>query len=89
MPQGAWVTAATGLRRSIEVGAHRNKAYKLDPTLTQELWKRAFWYESEGKDSRDLHSLLYSIGDYSSLTEWSRSGSDDRVVFKKTSKTCH
>lgn len=29
----------------MDVGAHRRKVYRTKPTIEDELWKRAFWYE--------------------------------------------
>ncbi|KAI4522768.1 hypothetical protein K525DRAFT_255306 [Schizophyllum commune Loenen D] len=41
MPMGTWTEIGVGLRRAMEVGAHRRKHGK--PTRQLELWKRAFW----------------------------------------------
>jgi hypothetical protein len=33
-----------GIRFAQHVGAHRRKVYQSEPTIQDELWKRAFWY---------------------------------------------
>ncbi|KAH8107479.1 fungal-specific transcription factor domain-containing protein [Phellopilus nigrolimitatus] len=38
-----WVVNGTGLRKAMDVGAHRNKVYSPNPSVENELWKRAFW----------------------------------------------
>ena len=42
--QASWVLLGNGIRRAIDVGAHRKKVYNAKPTIEDELWKRAFWY---------------------------------------------
>ncbi|KAI0312023.1 fungal-specific transcription factor domain-containing protein [Amylostereum chailletii] len=41
--QAGWAMAGLGIRRALEVGAHRTKMYKNVPRFEEELWKRAFW----------------------------------------------
>ncbi|KAI5118928.1 hypothetical protein M0805_003752 [Coniferiporia weirii] len=38
-----WVVIGTGLRKAMDVGAHRKKVYSPKPSIENELWKRAFW----------------------------------------------
>jgi hypothetical protein len=38
-----WAQAGIGLRVMQNVGAHRKKVYGLTPSVTDELWRRAFW----------------------------------------------
>lgn len=38
-----WIAVGTGLRKAMDVGAHRKKVYKSTPNADDELWKRAFW----------------------------------------------
>ncbi|EJD02602.1 uncharacterized protein FOMMEDRAFT_84516, partial [Fomitiporia mediterranea MF3/22] len=38
-----WVIIGTGLRKAMDVGAHRKKVYSPKPSVENELWKRAFW----------------------------------------------
>lgn len=38
-----WVVIGTGLRKAMDVGAHRKKVYGSEPSVENELWKRAFW----------------------------------------------
>jgi len=41
----AWVLVSVGLRKAIDVGAHRRKAYSSGTAnVEDELWKRAFWH---------------------------------------------
>jgi len=40
----AWITISVGLRKAQDVGAHRKKVYRGQPTVDEELWKRAFWH---------------------------------------------
>ncbi|KAI0701455.1 fungal-specific transcription factor domain-containing protein [Cerioporus squamosus] len=42
-PQSTWTLIGNGIRRAIDVGAHRRKVYNANPTIEDELWKRAFW----------------------------------------------
>ncbi|RDX40746.1 hypothetical protein OH76DRAFT_1365731 [Lentinus brumalis] len=42
-PQATWTLLGNGIRRAIDVGAHRKKVYHTKPTIEDELWKRAFW----------------------------------------------
>jgi len=42
-PQACWNMVGIGLRFIQDVGAHRKKVYRSDPTVSDELWKRAFW----------------------------------------------
>ncbi|TRM63875.1 fungal-specific transcription factor domain-containing protein [Schizophyllum amplum] len=41
IPQGTWTEVGLGLRKAMEVGAHRKTPGR--PTAQGELWKRAFW----------------------------------------------
>lgn len=41
--QANWNTVGIGLRLIQDIGAHRKKVYKPNPTVGDELWKRAFW----------------------------------------------
>lgn len=43
MQSAAWLTVSTGLRKALDVGAHRKKIYRGSPNSDDELWKRAFW----------------------------------------------
>ncbi|KAL5485496.1 hypothetical protein ACEPAI_8138 [Sanghuangporus weigelae] len=38
-----WILIGTGLRKAMDVGAHRKKVYGPELSLENELWKRAFW----------------------------------------------
>ena len=38
-----WILIGTGLRKAIDVGAHLKKVYSPEPSVENELWKRAFW----------------------------------------------
>lgn len=40
---GAWIFIGSGLRKAMDIGAHRKKVYKDKPNAEDELWKRAFW----------------------------------------------
>ncbi|KAL1695459.1 fungal-specific transcription factor domain-containing protein, partial [Schizophyllum commune] len=42
IPQGSWTEIGLGLRKAMEVGAHRRSTLGR-PTVQSELWKRAFW----------------------------------------------
>ena len=42
-PQACWNVVGIGLRLIQDVGAHRKKMYSPNPTVIDELWKRAFW----------------------------------------------
>ncbi|KAF9649885.1 hypothetical protein BDM02DRAFT_1732786 [Thelephora ganbajun] len=42
-PQACWIIVGTGLRLIQDVGVHRKKVYKPNLTVSDELWKRAFW----------------------------------------------
>ncbi|RDB25367.1 Activator of stress genes 1 [Hypsizygus marmoreus] len=39
----AWLSISNGIRKCQDVGAHRRKVYHPEPTVDEELWKRAFW----------------------------------------------
>lgn len=41
----AWTLNGIGLRMAQDVGAHRRDVYGDKPSVRDELWKRAFWYE--------------------------------------------
>ncbi|KAI0628214.1 fungal-specific transcription factor domain-containing protein [Trametes polyzona] len=43
MPHTSWITAGVGLRKAIDVGAHRKTMYKTKPCVEDELWRRVFW----------------------------------------------
>ncbi|KAI0763826.1 fungal-specific transcription factor domain-containing protein [Trametes elegans] len=43
MPYVTWTAVGVGLRMAVDVGAHRNFLYKSQPTVEDELWRRAFW----------------------------------------------
>ena len=38
-----WTLLGVAVRIGQEVGAHRSKIYKGQPSLVAELWKRSFW----------------------------------------------
>lgn len=40
----SWTIIGAGLRKVMDVGAHRKKTYSGEPNIDDELWKRAFWY---------------------------------------------
>ncbi|OSD00133.1 hypothetical protein PYCCODRAFT_1437689 [Trametes coccinea BRFM310] len=42
-PQTTWVLIGIGIRKALDVGAHRKSMYKTQPTIEDELWRRAFW----------------------------------------------
>lgn len=42
-PSVAWLFVSIGLRKAVDVGAHRRRVYDGKPSVQQELWKRAFW----------------------------------------------
>ncbi|CCM00118.1 uncharacterized protein FIBRA_02145 [Fibroporia radiculosa] len=42
-PQACWTIIGVGIRLAQDVGAHRKKVYNSQPTVEEELWKRAFW----------------------------------------------
>ncbi|RPD58806.1 hypothetical protein L226DRAFT_471190 [Lentinus tigrinus ALCF2SS1-7] len=42
-PQATWTLIGNGIRRAVDVGAHRRNVYNAKPTIEDELWKRAFW----------------------------------------------
>ena len=42
-PQACWNIVGIGLRLIQDLGAHRKKVYKLNHTISDELWKRVFW----------------------------------------------
>lgn len=39
----AWTFVSIGLRKAMDVGAHRKTVYSPKPNVVEELWKRAFW----------------------------------------------
>lgn len=39
----AWIVVGQALRVALDLGAHREKTYKLDSRLDNEMWKRNFW----------------------------------------------
>ena len=41
----AWMYIGTGIRLSVDVGAHKRRAYGANPTLEDEMFKRTFWYD--------------------------------------------
>ena len=43
-PQSTWSIIGAGIRIALDVGAHRRKMYSPNPTVEEELWRRAFWY---------------------------------------------
>ncbi|KAI0334626.1 hypothetical protein GY45DRAFT_1318227 [Cubamyces sp. BRFM 1775] len=43
MPQSSWAVIGVGLRKALDVGAHRKSMYRAKPTVEDELWRRAFW----------------------------------------------
>ncbi|KAJ8490019.1 hypothetical protein ONZ51_g2571 [Trametes cubensis] len=43
MPQSSWTVIGVGLRKALDVGAHRKSMYRAKPTIEDELWRRAFW----------------------------------------------
>ncbi|KAI8974590.1 fungal-specific transcription factor domain-containing protein [Trametes punicea] len=43
IPHCAWTVIGLGLRKALDVGAHRKSMYKPKPTIEDELWRRAFW----------------------------------------------
>lgn len=40
----SWTVTGVGLRRALEVGAHRKHLGAASLTIENELWRRAFWY---------------------------------------------
>lgn len=40
----SWTITGVGLRRALEVGAHRKHLGAAPLTIESELWRRAFWY---------------------------------------------
>lgn len=40
----AWIVISAGMRKAMDVGAHRKKVYRTEPNIDDELWKRAFWH---------------------------------------------
>ncbi|KAI9063836.1 hypothetical protein FKP32DRAFT_1592070 [Trametes sanguinea] len=42
-PQTTWVLIGIGIRKALDVGAHRKSMYKTEPNVEDELWRRAFW----------------------------------------------
>ncbi|KAF7315601.1 Zn(2)-C6 fungal-type domain-containing protein [Mycena indigotica] len=42
-PSAAWIFVSIGLRKALDVGAHRQKIYSDTPSVEEELWKRAVW----------------------------------------------
>ncbi|KAH9917920.1 fungal-specific transcription factor domain-containing protein [Epithele typhae] len=42
-PQSGWNIIGLGIRLAQDVGCHRKKMYKPNPSVEDELWKRAFW----------------------------------------------
>ncbi|KAJ6625579.1 fungal-specific transcription factor domain-containing protein [Mycena sp. CBHHK59/15] len=38
-----WMFTSIGIRKAQDVGAHRKKVYRSQPSVDEELWKRAFW----------------------------------------------
>jgi hypothetical protein len=39
----AWMFVGIGIRKAMDIGAHRKRTYLGKPTVEGELWKRAFW----------------------------------------------
>ena len=39
----AWLIVGVGIRKAMDIGAHRKKMYCNKPSVESELWKRAFW----------------------------------------------
>ncbi|KIM40075.1 hypothetical protein M413DRAFT_73918 [Hebeloma cylindrosporum] len=40
----AWLAISAGMRKAMDVGAHRKRVYGTKPSINDELWKRAFWH---------------------------------------------
>ncbi|KAI0819576.1 fungal-specific transcription factor domain-containing protein [Trametes gibbosa] len=43
LPHCSWIMIGVGLRKAMDIGAHRKSMYKAKPTVEDELWRRAFW----------------------------------------------
>lgn len=40
----SWTIISIGIIKAQDVGAHRKKVYGRQPTVEEELWKRAIWH---------------------------------------------
>lgn len=40
----SWTIISIGIIKAQDVGAHRRKVYGRQPTVEEELWKRAIWH---------------------------------------------
>ncbi|KAJ7803673.1 hypothetical protein B0H14DRAFT_2613123 [Mycena olivaceomarginata] len=71
VPQVSWLYIGLGIRFLQQRGEHRRKRGSQKPDAEDELWKRAFWYESNGLSffwsefrafsSADLWGCIYDI----------------------------
>ncbi|KAI0351888.1 hypothetical protein OH77DRAFT_1592538 [Trametes cingulata] len=43
MPHVSWMMTGLGMRKALDIGAHRKTMYGSKPTVEDELWRRAFW----------------------------------------------
>ncbi|KAI0666880.1 fungal-specific transcription factor domain-containing protein [Trametes maxima] len=43
VPHCSWTIVGLGIRKALDVGAHRKTMYKSQPNVNDELWRRAFW----------------------------------------------
>lgn len=52
VPQFGWTMVGIGMRFAVEIGLHRRKPEGYQPTVEDELKKRAFWSVSLTVESR-------------------------------------
>ncbi|KAI0372641.1 hypothetical protein BV20DRAFT_963680 [Pilatotrama ljubarskyi] len=43
LPHTSWLMTGLGMRKALDIGAHRKSMYGPKPTVEDELWRRAFW----------------------------------------------